>query len=129
LNAGKAGREEAYMKTIIKYTAAIALTGALALAAVVPGEARDGRNAAAAIGFGAGALVGAAAASAAHNNSYYYGSGYYAEPGYSYYSQPSYVYEPAPVYTDPYAYEPAPGYYGSDATDWPGKDQSIRSQS
>ena len=37
-----------------------ALTGALALAAATPSEARDGRNAAAAIGFGAGALVGAA---------------------------------------------------------------------
>ena len=43
------------MKTIMKYAVAAALTGALALAAVTPSEARGGRNAAAAIGFGAGA--------------------------------------------------------------------------
>ena len=39
------------MKTIFKYAATVALTGALALAAASPGEARNGRNAAA-IGFG-----------------------------------------------------------------------------
>ena len=38
------------MKTIFKYAAAVALTGALAVAAATPGEARNGRNAAAAIG-------------------------------------------------------------------------------
>jgi hypothetical protein len=94
------------MKTIFKYATAAALTGALALAAVTPGEARDGRNAAAAIGFGAGALVGAAAASSAYNNGYYY-----ADPGYAY--APGYVYDAAPAY-DSYAYVPAPsyGYYG-----------------
>jgi hypothetical protein len=118
------------MKSIFKYAAAVALTGALAVAAASPSEARNGRNAAAAIGFGAGALVGAAAASAA-NNSYYYGPGYY-DSGYA----PGYAYEPAPVYgggyyaTDSYAYSPRPnrgcwvstdssrgyGYYGSCAS-------------
>ena len=39
------------MKTIFKYAATAALTGALALAAASPGEARNGRNAAA-IGLG-----------------------------------------------------------------------------
>ena len=89
------------MKTFLKYAAAATLTGALALAVVTPGEARNGRNAAAAIGFGAGALVGAAAASSAYNNSYY---GY---PDYAY--APGYAYDSGPVY-DSYAYEPAPGY-------------------
>lgn len=80
------------MKTFMKYAVAAALTGALALAAASPSEARGGRNAAAAIGFGAGALVGAAAASSGRDG-YYYG-----EPGYG--------------YDQGYAYEPAPAYYG-----------------
>jgi hypothetical protein len=84
------------MNRIVKYTAAAALTGALALVAATPSQARHGRNAAA-IGFGAGALVGAAAANAAYNNGYY-GPAYY---GYAY----------APGY---YAYDAGPGYaYGS----------------
>ena len=59
------------MKTIFKYAATVALTGALALAAASPGEARNGRNAAA-IGLGVGAAVaGAAIASSAYNNGYY----------------------------------------------------------
>ena len=70
------------MKTIIKYAATVALTGALALAAAAPSEARNGRNAAA-IGFGVGAVAGAAIASSAYNN------GYYADPGYAY--APGYV--------------------------------------
>jgi hypothetical protein len=93
------------MKTILKYAATVALTGALALAAAAPSEARYGRNAAA-IGFGVGALAGAAIASSAYNNGYYYG-----DPGYAY--APGYAYDDA--YTsDSYAYEPAPryGYYG-----------------
>jgi hypothetical protein len=86
------------MKTVIKYAVAATMAGALALAAATPSVARDGRNAAAAIGFGAGALVGAAVAGSAYNNGYYgpsygYGPGYYAEPGYAY--------EPAPVYVAP----------------------------
>jgi hypothetical protein len=92
------------MKTILRFTGAAVLTGALALAAVTPSQARDGRNAAAAIGFGAGALVGAAAASA--NNGYYYG-----DPGYAYgpaYYSDDYAYEPGPAYV-----EPAPTYYYS----------------
>jgi hypothetical protein len=85
------------MKTIVKYAAAAALTGALALAAVTPGQARNGRNAAIIGGFAAGAVVGAAAASAA-NDGYYYGPG------------PGYAYEPGYVDDGAYAYEPAPAY-------------------
>ncbi len=97
------------MKTFMKYAVAAALTGAVVLAAASPSEARNGRNTAAAVGFGAGALVGAAAASS-YNNGYYYD-----EPGYAY--GPGYAYEPA---YEGYAYEPAaapvyvnpgPGYY------------------
>ena len=77
------------MKTIFKYAATVALTGALALAAASPGEARNGRNAAA-IGFGVGAVAGAAIASSAYNNGYY---GYYGDPGYAY--GPGYAYAPA----------------------------------
>ncbi len=89
------------MKSFLKYTAAVALTGAIALAAASPSEARNGRNTAAAIGFGAGALFGAAVA---NSNNGYYGPRYNAGPGYAY--EPSYVYEPG------YAYEPdyAPDY-------------------
>ena len=94
------------MNTIVKYAAAATLTGALALASAMPSQARDGRNAAAAIGFGAGALVGAAAAGAAYNNGgYYYGDAYAYEPGYVYAPGPTYV-----VPDDSYAYGPAPSY-------------------
>jgi hypothetical protein len=68
-----------------------ALTGALVMSAATPSYAADGRNAAAAIGFGAGALVGAAAANAA-NNGGYYDEGY--APGYAY--EPAYAYDQAP---------------------------------
>jgi hypothetical protein len=99
------------MKTILKYATAVALTGALALSAATPSEARDGRNAAAAIGFGAGALVGAAVAGSAYNNGYY-NNGYYGDQGYAY--APGYAYESAPVYDsyayDGYAYQPTPRY-------------------
>src|SRR5882672_12432197 len=84
------------MRNVLKFTAAATLAGALALAAMGPSQAREGRNAAAAIGFGAGALVGAAAANSV--NSGYYGPSYgYADYGYAY--------EPTPVYVEPYAYE------------------------
>lgn len=92
------------MRSVWKYTAAVALTGAIALASAAPSEARNGRNAAAIGGFAAGAIVGAAAASAAN------GGYYYAEPGYapSYYDSgyydPGYAYEPAPVYGYGYRY-------------------------
>ncbi len=94
------------MNTIVKYAAAATLTGALALASAMPSQARDGRNAAAAVAFGAGALVGAAVAGAAYNNGYYYGNAYAYEPGYAY--QPGYVYDADPGYV----YEPGPVYYG-----------------
>lgn len=101
------------MKTVFKYATALAVTGVLAVAAAVPSQARDGRNTAAAIGFGAGALVGAAAVSAANQN-YYRGPAYY-DGGYAYgpvYEEPAYVYtRPAPAYV----YEPAPRYYATEA--------------
>ncbi len=105
------------MNRFTKYAGAALLTGALAVAAATPGQARSwhhggwhGAGAAAAIGFGAGALIGAAAA----NNYYdgyayapgpdYYAPGYAYDQGYAY--APAYAYEPAPTY----GYEPAPGY-------------------
>ena len=91
------------MKTIFKFAAAAALSGAVALAAATPSEARGGRNAAAAgVGFVAGALLGAATA----NSGYYGGPGYY---GSGYYGPGPYGYGPGP-YAGPYAYEPAPIY-------------------
>jgi hypothetical protein len=92
------------MRTLSKYAAAATLIGALALVAT-PGQARwnghhggwhghRGGGAAAVIGFGAGALLGAAAANAANDG--YYGSDY------------GYAYEPA---DGPYGYAPAPDYY------------------
>jgi hypothetical protein len=110
--------------TILKYAAAATLAGTLALAAATPGQARDGRNAAAAIGFGAGALVGAAVVGSQYNNGYY-GPSYGYAPGY--YAEPGYAYEPAPVYAAPYdSYGYAPTHrYRS----WSGgRDDSIRSQ-
>jgi len=95
------------MNKIVKFASAAAVVGALAIAAATPGEARNGRNTAAAIGFGAGALVGAAVASSANQGHYY--DGYAYDPGY----EPGYAYEPAPVYVQPYdtyAHEPAPVY-------------------
>ncbi len=93
------------MNKIVKYTTAATLAGALALASAMPSQARNGRWGAAAVGFGAGALVGAAAASAAYNNGYYYGDGYAYAPGYAY--EPGYAYD---LGYEPYAYEPAPSY-------------------
>ena len=78
-----------------------------------PSEARNGRNAAT-IGFGVGAIAGAAIAGSAYNNGYY---GYYGEPGYAYgyapgYAYDSYAYEPAPTYGYGYTYVPAYTYGG-----------------
>jgi hypothetical protein len=92
------------MTTFGKYAVAAALTGAMALAAASPSEARGGRNAAAAIGFGAGALVGAAAVNS-YNNGYYNGQPGYYSAGYGYEADDAY--EPAPVYV-----RRGPGYYG-----------------
>ena len=102
------------MNTIFRYATAAALTGAISLAAATPSEARNGRNAAA-IGFGVGAIAGAAIAGSAYNNGYY---GYYGEPGYAYsyapgYAYDSYAYEPAPAYGYGYTYAPAYAYGGS----------------
>jgi hypothetical protein len=85
------------MRTILKYTAAVVLTGAIALASAAPSEARYWRNGAAIGGFAAGAIVGAAVAGAASGG--YYGNPGYA-PGYydSGYVDPGYAYAPAPVY-------------------------------
>jgi hypothetical protein len=103
------------MNTIFKYVTAAALTGALTLAATTPSEARNGRNAAA-IGFGVGAIAGAAIAGSAYNSGYY---GYYGDPGHAYgyapgYAYDSYAYEPAPVYGYGYTYAPAYSRYGYD---------------
>ncbi len=98
------------MRTVLKYAAALTVTGALALAAATPSQARwhhgwhNGwhNGGAAAAGFAAGALVGAAAASA--NSGYYYGPGttYAYEPGTAYATGPRYRY-----------YDP-----GSEANEW-----------
>ncbi|MGC1682809.1 MAG: hypothetical protein WA760_15895 [Pseudolabrys sp.] len=82
------------MNTIFKYATAAALTGALALAAASPSEARNGRNAAA-IGFGVGAVAGAVIAGSAYNSGYYGEPGYAYSPGYAYgsYGYDSYAYE------------------------------------
>jgi len=94
------------MRTVLKYAAALSLTGAVALAAATPSQARwhhgwhDGwhNGGAVAAGIAAGALVGAAAAS----------SGYYYGPG-------DYAYEAGPGYYGPrYRYY----YPGSDANEW-----------
>jgi hypothetical protein len=77
------------MTTLMKYAVAAALTGAMALAAASPSEARGGRN--------------AAAAASSYNNGYYGQRGYYGE-GYGY---DDYAYEPAPAYVGR-----APSYYG-----------------
>ena len=109
------------MKTILKYAAAAALTGALALAAASPSEARNGRNTAAAIGFGAGALFGAAVMGSQYNDGYYYGPGYYDDYAYA----PGYAYEPA--YGAHYAPRPyyGPRYYRSGGTSCGGSPGSI----
>ncbi len=109
------------MRTTIKFAAAAALAGALAVGTAGPSQARwhghHWHGAGAAIGFGVGALVGAAAASASNG---YYGPAYGPGP-YAY--EPGYAYQPAPAYRA-YDYAPAKcwittdkdrgyGYYGS----------------
>ena len=80
------------MKRVSKYAAAALVTGALALAAASPSQARwyghHGHHwnggPAAAIGFGVGALVGAAAAGSYYDNGYYNGYAYGPDYGYAY---------------------------------------------
>lgn len=96
------------MKRMMKFAAATGVAGVLAMSLAVPSYAEHGRNAAAAIGFGAGALVGAAAADSV--NSPYYAGGYgYRDYGYrgGYYRGGPYAYE-----RGPYAAAPAYGTYG-----------------
>jgi hypothetical protein len=52
------------MNKFVKFAALTAVAGACTIATALPSQAEGGRNAAAAIGFGAGAVVGAAAAGA-----------------------------------------------------------------
>jgi hypothetical protein len=85
---------------MLKYVAALTLTGALALVAATPSQARHGRNAAAIGGFAAGALIGAAAANANNGYSYGYGPDYYA-----------YDYAPGDAYAPAYGYAPRTRYY------------------
>jgi hypothetical protein len=71
-----------------KTVLAIAAVAALATTAVVPAEARGGRNAAIGFGIAAGALGAAAATSAYHNG--YYDNGYGYGPRYGYNDGPYY---------------------------------------
>jgi hypothetical protein len=91
------------MNTFAKLATAAAVAGALAVPMATPSQAawrHHGGGAAAAIGFGAGALIGAAAANAAYGPDYY---GYGPSYGYD-----SYAYEP--VYG---AYDYGPRYRGN----------------
>jgi hypothetical protein len=97
------------MNTFARYATAAALVGALAVPMATPSMAAHGRNAAAAIGFGAGALIGAAAANTFAPHYGYYEPGYAYAPDYAY--GPDYAYEPGPA-VDAYAYAPAPRRFG-----------------
>jgi hypothetical protein len=95
--------------TVMKFAAAAALAGTLAAGATMSAHAAQGRNTAAAVGFGAGVLTGAAIANA--NNGYYYAPrysrGYAYAPAYAYsYAEPGYV-SAGPGY-GAYAYAPVP---------------------
>lgn len=105
------------MKRMIKYAAVASVAGALALGMAMPTQAAEGRNTAAAIGFGAGALVGAAAASATYHGPY--GPGYaYGRPGYAYGPAYGQAYDRgyAPGY-GAYAYSPERGSFSGCATE------------
>jgi hypothetical protein len=94
------------MNPIVKKAAAAATLIAAIAVAATPSEARWSRGTAAAVGFGAGALVGAAVASSYYGPRYYYGAPAY---GYPYAYDYGYAYEP--VYQPP-AYV-GPNYYGA----------------
>ena len=108
------------MKRMIKYAAAVGVAGVLALGMATPSQARHGRNAAAAIGFGAGALIGVAAANAATTATTVRAMAT-AEPGYAY-AEPGYGYA-EPGY-GAYGYSPRGGNSNAVLRDpgriWPG---------
>lgn len=82
------------MNRMIKYAAAASVAGVFALGMAQPSQAAHGRNAAAAVGFGAGVVTGAAVANA--NNGYYgprYGYAYAPESDYDY-GYKAYAYAP-----------------------------------
>ena len=83
------------MKRMIKYAAMAGVAGVLAIGMAAPSQARHGRNAAAAIGFGAGALIGAAAVNAAGYRDYghapRYGYDRDSAPGYGAYDAYGYA--------------------------------------
>jgi len=91
------------MRRISKYFAAAVLSGGLALVAVTPSQARwhHGVGVGSAIGFAAGATLGALAANSYDNG--YYGYGYGPDYGYAY--APDYGYDAyasaGPVYRSP----------------------------
>lgn len=93
------------MKQMTKYATIASVAGALALGMAAPSHADNGRNTAAAIGFGAGALTGAAVATAATHDPY--GPRYEYRAGYAH--GPAYGYAEEPVHTAGYrAYAYAP---------------------
>jgi hypothetical protein len=99
------------MNTLTK-TLGVATVGlTLALSTSTPSFAEGGRNAAAAIGFGVGAVVGAAAASS-YDRGYAYGPDYAYGPGYAY--DGGYV---DSGYGD-YAYAPPPRYRYRSSSTW-----------
>jgi hypothetical protein len=108
------------MQIVSKGALAAGLSGLFLLAAATPGSARDWHPwGAAAAGFAAGAIVGAAAASTYPYGPYYYGPGYgyYYAPGYAYVpAHPRYGYEgyAAVPYHRPYA-APGPGQINSNS--------------
>lgn len=107
------------MNTLAKLMTAAAVAGICAVPMATPSQAatwhghrwHGGRTAAAVMGFGAGALAGAAA-TAAYGPGYDYGPGYgdyaYADPGYGA-ADPgygAYAYEPPAYGASAYAYDP-----------------------
>ena len=82
--------------TFVKTSIALALAGAVTVAAATPTLAQSGRHwGAAGAGFAAGAVLGAAAA----NSRAYYGPGYAYAPGYDAYAYaPGEAYVAAPAY-------------------------------
>jgi len=104
------------MNMFAKLATVAAVAGAMAVPMASPSQAawhhHGDRGTAAAIGFGAGALVGAAAANAAYGPDYYGAD--YGYDSYAYAPGPGYAYAPGPGYgyapTAGYAYAPGPGY-------------------